>query len=636
MRRIVPLFVGFLVLAGMRSDSPSVLFDDIPLFLYENANAIVTSEERRFFLENNGRGQLHVKTTIKVLNAEGRIYGRKNLFYSSMSSLRGISGEVFDANGRRVFRLRNRDITDNPAVSDYSLIDDSRVKSFELVHNTYPYTIVFEYQENHSGLIDLPAWRPFYPTASILKSSYEVSVPSHIELFYHTENEGLPDPVVNQTQGRTFYTWSVQNQLIPKRYPLSPTWEEAAPALYLRTSDFQYGRHHGSLRSWESFGDWIDELWRGRDRLPESVRRDVLELTKDLETDEEKIAVLYEFLQKTTRYISIQLGIGGLQTDTAEQTAQTRYGDCKALTNYMMAMLREVGIEAYPALIRHGSQVPDVKPEFPTSRFNHVVLFIPRDEDAIWLECTSKSSPPGYLGWGNANRHALVVRPNGQSTLVRTPEMGHLENTQERRATVNLDAGGNATSVVNTLYGGFQQESYRSLFSRGTPREKERYVISGIFIPRFELQSFTITPDEESVRMNLELNMLLPRYATSTGSRLVFMPNLMERYSSDFGLLESRSQPVHLRYTYTDTDEIVYRLPEGYRVETLPEGGALEAKFGEYSASILYDAENHTIVYRRDIVIKSRRLPASEYNDYALFMNAVRRLDNMQVVLVRE
>ena len=71
--------------------------------------------------------------------------------------------------------------------------------------------------------------------------------------------------------------------------------------------------------------------------LPEDIKKKVHELTDHLKDPREKINVLYDFLQKNTHYISIQLGIGGWQPFPADYVAAKRYGDCKALSNYMIA-----------------------------------------------------------------------------------------------------------------------------------------------------------------------------------------------------------------------------------------------------------------------------------------------------------
>jgi len=67
--------------------------------------------------------------------------------------------------------------------------------------------------------------------------------------------------------------------------------------------------------------------------LPETTKQKVTELTKNAKSREEKARLLYEYVQNKTRYISIQLGIGGFQPFEARVVDETGYGDCKALSN---------------------------------------------------------------------------------------------------------------------------------------------------------------------------------------------------------------------------------------------------------------------------------------------------------------
>ena len=132
-----------------------------------------------------------------------------------------------------------------------------------------------------------------------------------------------------------------------------------------------------SLTSWADLSRWTYELNAGRAELPPALVAGMQALVQG-ETDERaRIRKVYKFLQANTRYISVQLGLGGWQTFPASSVAANGYGDCKALTNYCQALLGAAGIKAHAALVRAGSDEQDIRTDFPSSQFNHVVLCVP-------------------------------------------------------------------------------------------------------------------------------------------------------------------------------------------------------------------------------------------------------------------
>jgi hypothetical protein len=121
-------------------------------------------------------------------------------------------------------------------------------------------------------------------------------------------------------------------------------------------------------------------------------------MTDTIQSDKDKVRFLYRYLQQNMRYVSVQLGIGGLKPFPAMFVDQKKYGDCKALTNYMGALLRAVNIPSCYAIVNAGTNAKPADPKFPDNVFNHVILCVPLKNDTTWLECTSNTQPFGQLG----------------------------------------------------------------------------------------------------------------------------------------------------------------------------------------------------------------------------------------------
>ena len=95
-------------------------------------------------------------------------------------------------------------------------------------------------------------------------------------------------------------------------------------------------------------------------------------------------------MQNKTRYVSIQLGIGGYQPFEASVVDKTGYGDCKALSNYMLSMLETIGIKGHYALIMAGQNSPELEEDFPSSQFNHAIVAVPNGADTLWASLAGR------------------------------------------------------------------------------------------------------------------------------------------------------------------------------------------------------------------------------------------------------
>ena len=149
------------------------------------------------------------------------------------------------------------------------------------------------------------------------------------------------------------------------------------------------------------------------------------------------------------------MGIGGWKPFPARYVFNNSYGDCKALTNYMLAALEYVGITANAVLINATSSRPLIE-EFSGNQFNHVILRVVLDNgEEIWLECTSKYLPPNNLGDGYSKKALLVSKDGGE--IVSTPEFTYMDNAQISTYEMVIDEEGSALIGGELTYSGANQ-----------------------------------------------------------------------------------------------------------------------------------------------------------------------------------
>ena len=120
-------------------------------------------------------------------------------------------------------------------------------------------------------------------------------------------------------------------------------------------NEFEIDGYKGNMNTWSELGMFYNALNQGRDKLSDETINKLKDLVKDCSDDYCKIEKIYAYLQNNTRYFYIGMGIGGWQPIKAEDVDRRKYGDCKALTNYTVAMLKAVGINAHHAVIHAGN-----------------------------------------------------------------------------------------------------------------------------------------------------------------------------------------------------------------------------------------------------------------------------------------
>jgi len=606
----------------------------IPDSLRKSARAIIREEEMVVDIKSPSKVVTKEHHVYTIFNENGDNIGGFAAFYGRFSVINSVSGTLYDAMGKTVRKMKKKDMEDKSAVGGNDLFVDERYKEFNFYCRDYPYTVDYEEEDEINGLLGLPEWRPLYNSGiSTQYSKYVIIAPKDYTVRYKLMN-GAPPPVITESADKKTYTWESKN--LPARLMENhgPRWNEIAPYVLIAPSDFEAQGYKGNMSSWENFGKFIDQLRSGRDQLPDDIKRKVHELTDHLTDKRQKVYALYNFLQQNTHYISVQLGIGGFQPFPADYVATKRYGDCKALSNYMVALLKEAGITGKYVVIYGGEDEPPIVEDFPSFQGNHAISCVPMGKDTIWLECTSQTVSPEFLGSTTGDRKAILIDETG-GHVVSTPSYSAADNLQCRVVNAEINPEGNLDADVNTIYTGIKQELASELINEVSAEQRERYLNSLFHLPTYKVDKSHYEETKGRIPVVKEcLHVVSPNYASISGKRLFITPNLFDRSNTRLPADSARNYDFVDDEAFKDVDSIFIKIPAGYVPESIPSDIKIESPFGRYRASVKVVGDK--IEYYREQQESKRRFPPSVYPQLVKFYEQLYKADHNRVVLVKK
>lgn len=619
----------FTPLSILAKDDPKYPVSSIPQNMKDGMYAVVREDFYRFEIISINRSRQKVHKVITILNENGKQFATEAVYYDKLEKVISISGIAYDANGVQIKKLKGSEIIDRSAFDGVSLFTDNRYKLMDLEQSTYPYTVEFEYETEMKYLYSIPSFSLYTDDeVSIEKETYEIEYPIALKPRYKLNS--IEEPKKENLGSNEKLIWSFSN-IKPDKFEKFA--KNNIPGILIGPSDFEYDGYRGSMKSWNELGKWQILLNDGRGTLPASTIAKMKEITKNLSSVEEKTKAVYEWLQSKTRYVSIQRGIGGFQPFEASVVDLNSYGDCKALSNYMVSLLKSVGVNGYYTLIHGGREERIIPPDFTIDRFNHIIVNVPNGKDTLWLECTSQTNPFGYLGDFTDDRYALMITEEG-GKLVRTPKLKTEQNTQYQKAEVALDKSGNAKAKVTTAYSGLQYENNGLSFRvNSSYDDQKKWLQENLQIPSFELGAFNMINKKGKVPtavVNVELT--LNRYASVSGKRIFVTPNLLNRTTYIPPKAETRKNPVVFKNSYVDVDTIVYSIPEEIYPEFIPQPVKISSRYGEYEANFKFDQGK--LIYIRKLKMIPGEHPPTAYSELVDFYKSINKADNTKLVFL--
>lgn len=444
-------------------------------------------------------------------------------------------------------------------------------------------------------------------TAKTTFSSSNLEFVKHVSS-YNLENiPALKDePYVNNINN---YRSSVKYELSYVKFPqeaikyYTTTWEDVVNSIY---KDSRFGTELDKSGYYE---------------------KDVDALIGSVSDPIARIGLIYNLVKSKVKWNEYY----GYHTSNGVRKAYKEHVGNVADINLMLtSMLRYAGLDANPVLVstrRNGI------PLFPTREgYNYVVSSVQLPEGMVLLDATSKYAVPNVLPFRTLNWEGRVIKKDGTSSLVNLYPNKKSVNTISMM--VSLDENGDIEGGIRTSMTDHRAMSYRASYLETDEDQflenlENRY--GGIEVSDFNVKN----AKELSKPILVSYKFLKESQADIIGDKIYFSPLFFLKSKENPFKLEKREFPVDFGYPLKSTYRVMVKLPEGYKIESIPEPGAvaLPENLGVFKFSISGKGSQIQLIINSEM---NEAIVSPQYYDTLKeFYKQLIEKENEQIVLTK-
>lgn len=420
--------------------------------------------------------------------------------------------------------------------------------------------------------------------------------------------------------GRKLLRWTTSNLTVtPDTADEKDNQDDEPPAADVRVSTFS---------NWDVLAQWYESLATPAVVVDDKIRAKVADLTKGASTEDEKIQALYDFVSKDIRYVSLSFGVGRYSPHRAPNILADGYGDCKDKHTLLTAMLKAIGIRAFPVLANAARKV-DVGMPSP-AELNHLFTVIPRGTqptDWLWLDTTPGVSPFRMLIATLRDRDVVVVAPELMrgAPIVHTPAAPPFALQTSVELDGKIDTIGTLKTRVRYTARSDEELLMRSVFANLAPEQVKEPIkaLSGAIGLGDGVQEFKIL-HLESTREPLVIEFTVTKTGlfkwTTKGADLPLplqQLTLPSRTEADW----KNKTRATLGPPTTVSLKAALEMPAGF-TPSLPVGINVVRDGYAFTSSYRYDGR--TVSAERTFRSTTSEIPASAAPEYLAFTRAVR------------
>jgi len=398
---------------------------------------------------------------------------------------------------------------------------------------------------------------------------------------------------------------------------------------------------YSTEEDWSSVVKWYLRKTYRRLETNYEVMEELQSVVNDTMSDEDKVTAIYNHLTKEITYSHVSFLNSNYIPKKPSATISDQIGDCKDVASLMIAMLREVGIEAYYVLVR-GGNFTNEEPMASIAAFNHVIVgYVLEDGVMRYLDMTTDYYPHYVLPQFDANSWALLVK-EGEKHVFRLPDHG-LDAKQSRfdikmkgKVNPNRSLDMTVTYKGSGVLGGTLREQLNRVTTE-VDRKKylKEYFGEGAF-DHLILSDFSFENlDDITIPLKGSLTMKAFNHVEKVSDFYIIQIPIMKGITTRPALFaEERYNNLDLSYLFELTpafQEIDLEIPSDFQLMEMPKDIQLDNKYGTYD--LKFERMDNGLRIKRNMVFKTSLVEYEEYDAFKTFYLEVLDYDRMKLAI---
>jgi hypothetical protein len=607
----------------------------------DDVNAVALLDEEETTINDKGEMVTHGRVAYRILRPEGRRYATVGFNFDSETKITYLKGWSITAKGQE-YEAKEKDAVERSKTS-YEVYSDEKEKILSLPGADVGTVVAFEVEQKGRPYIFQHRWI-FQNDIPVERTRCTLRLPSSWEFKASWVNHAEVKP----TNINGAYVWELTDVPRIEREFNRPPMLTLAGQVFITFVSEKF--KNLSYKDWNDLGAWHAQLISASFDSSPSLQQKVQELAPSSLPPLERIRNLARFAQRDVRYAAIEVGIGGFRPHPASEVFTHRYGDCKDKATLLKSMLNQIGIKSYYMPI-HNERGYIVEKSPPNLGFNHVILAIqlpdaslgkalpalyehPKLGHLLIFDPTDEFVPFGQLPWYEQDSYSLLVTENGGELIhlpVTKPEFNHIART----AKMKLLPDGSLQGEIEDTMSGFFASSVREL--RDVSQQDRKKIIEsflGRAVGSFQMDSFDVLnaddPDKDIV---VRYKFTATHYAKAAGPLLLVRPRVVGEMAGFFDPSKPRHYSYQFRAPQSESDVFEITLPDGFKVDELPEPAKAAFSFGEYHSK----AENsgNVLKYTREYKVGTTLVPLEKFDELKKLFSQINIDEKNMAVLKR-